>query len=186
VRFLIHSNGPHTRTGYGVQTAHLVEMLHDAGHQVAVSCTYGQQGGMGQWRPRNPRNPELWPAGETVPLYPVGFEVNGNEVIHRHAHHFFGGDVLGGWIITLLDVWCLVNPRLSDFNIAAWTPVDHSPVPLDVGKFFDRNPDVVPVAMSQHGELELRAVGLDPAYIPLTVDTRVYKPTPTIKVNGKR
>jgi hypothetical protein len=63
-------------------------------------------------------------------------------------------------------VWCLVNPLLADFNIAAWCPVDHFPVPPDVLKFFHRT-DAVPIAMSRYGERLLFDAGLDPVYIPL-------------------
>jgi glycosyltransferase involved in cell wall biosynthesis len=172
VKFLIHSNGPNVSTGYGVQCCYLTERLTAAGHEVAVSCTYGQQGGMGLWR--------------GVPLYPVGYEVNGNDVIHHHAMHFFGQDPKGGWIIPILDLWCLVNPRLAEFNVAGWCPVDHFPVPPDVVKFFDRNPEAVPIAMSRFGERQLFAVGLNPVYIPLAVDTNVMKPTFDINLSDGR
>ena len=162
MKLLLHANGPHVSTGYGVQAALLSERLRDDKHDIAVSCTYGQQGAMGMWR--------------GIPLYPCGYEVNGNDVLHNHAMHHFAGETLGGWIVTLLDVWCLQNPLLSDFNIAAWCPVDHFPVPPEVLKFFDRT-SAVPVAMSRYGERLLFEAGLDPVYIPLTVDTKVMKPT---------
>lgn len=169
MKILIHSNGPHVSTGYGVQTALLAERLHADGHDVAVSCTYGQQGQTSKWR--------------GITLYPTGYEMNSNDVIHNHALHHFDGDPLGGWIIPLLDVWCLVNPRLSDFNVAAWCPVDHFPAPPDVLKFFHRT-DAIPVAMSRFGENLLAEAGLEPAYVPLAVDTNVYRPTFAIEHHG--
>jgi glycosyltransferase involved in cell wall biosynthesis len=93
--------------------------------------------------------------------------------------HFFGGDQLGGWIIPLLDLWSLINPLLKDFNVAAWCPVDHFPVPPGVLRFFERT-EAVPLAMSRFGERQLTGMGLDPVYVPLSVDTRVYKPTPSL------
>ncbi len=167
-RFLIHSNGPNVSTGYGVQTRYLVERLHAAGHKVAVSSTYGTQGSMG-----------MWPVGDdTIRLYPRGYEQNSNDILHNHALHFFERDQLGGWIIPLLDVWCMISPYLKDFNVAAWTPVDHFPVPREVLGFFKRT-DAVPIAMSRFGERLLFDAGLDPVYIPLSVDTKVFKPSPT-------
>jgi glycosyltransferase involved in cell wall biosynthesis len=171
VKILIHSNGPHVSTGYGVQCALLAEHLRNAGHEVAISCTYGQQGATGSWR--------------GIPLYPVGYEVNSNDVIHNHAMHWFDGDPSKGWIITILDVWCLVNPLLKEFNVAAWVPVDHFPVPQDVLKFFHRT-DAVPVAMSEFGKRELLNAGLNPICIPLGVDTSRMKPTPEIEIDGNR
>lgn len=175
MKFLVHSNAPWVKTGYGVQTRHLVERLHAAGHEVAVSCTYGNQGELMPWGPHK------------IPCYPTGYEVNGLDVIHSHALHFFEGDPLGGWIIPLLDMWCLrLNPMLKEFNIAAWTPVDHFPVPKDVLEFFHRNPESVPIAMSRFGESLLVEAGLDPVYIPLTVDTKLYKPSPSITVGERQ
>ena len=165
MKFLIHANAPWVSTGYGVQCALLMERLQAEGHDVACSSTYGQQGAMSRWK------------GMTV--YPAGYEVNGNDVIHNHALHWFDGDQEGGWIIPILDVWCLVNPLLADFNVAAWTPVDHFPVPKDVLAFFHRT-DAVPIAMSRYGELQLVNAGLNPVYIPLAVDTKQMQPTPTL------
>lgn len=180
MRILLHSNAPSTKTGYGVQCALLAERLHDAGHQVAISATYGQQGGAGSWKPENPRHPELWEDGG-IRVYPCGWQTNGLDIIHNHALHWFDGDPLGGWIIPLLDVWCLTdNPLLKNYNVAAWTPVDHFPTPPGVLKFFAVNPDAVPVAMSQFGTRSLETSGLDAEYVPLAVDTTVYKPTASL------
>lgn len=174
MKILIHSNAPNVKTGYGVQCALLAELLHDAGHEVAISATYGQQGCSGSWKPENPRNPELWERG--IRVYQCGWEQQGNDIIHNHAMHFFGGDPLGGWIIPLLDVWALVNPLLDGFNVAAWAPVDHFPVPPGVLRFFERS-GAVPVAMSRFGERAFHTAGLEAEYAPLAVDTRVYRPT---------
>lgn len=173
MKFLIHSNGPNTSTGYGVQTRLLVERLKAAGHDPAVSCTYGQEGSHGSWR--------------GIHCYPRGFDQRAStDVIHNHALHHFGGDDLGGWIITLIDLWVMTkNPLLADFNVAAWCPVDHFPVPSIVMDFFRKFPDAVPIAMSEYGKRELENAGLEPVYIPLSVDTKVYKPTPTIEVAGE-
>ena len=181
VRFLIHSNGPTVSTGYGVQTANLTRRLVAAGHEVAVSVTYGQQGAVGAWQ-----TGVMDDVGNEIKvrLYPVGYETNSNDVLHLHASHWFSDgrephpDIdKDGWIVPLLDVWCLVNPRLCDFRMAAWTPIDHSPVPPGVIQFFVRNPEAVPIAMSRFGERELFAAGLNPAYVPLSVDTSKYRPS---------
>lgn len=170
MKFLVHGNGPHVSTGYGVQVAQLVQRLKAAGHNPAVSCTYGQEGALGSWR--------------DITLYPRGYEANSNDIIHGHALHHFGGDELGGWIITVLDVWALPNPLLADFNVAAWCPVDHFPAPPSVIDFFKRN-GATPIAMSRFGERQLFEAGLDPVYIPLSVDTKVMRPTPTFERGGK-
>jgi glycosyltransferase involved in cell wall biosynthesis len=170
VKILIHSNGPTVLTGYGVQVNLLAKRLQAAGHDVAISAYYGQQNGTSTWN------------GMTV--YPVGFDAYGNDILHMHALHHFDGDPRGGWILTLMDVFGLTSPMLSDFNVAAWCPVDHFPVPPEVLSFFKRT-GAVPIAMSKFGEGLLRESGLDPLYVPLAVDTDVYRPTPTLDVAGK-
>jgi glycosyltransferase involved in cell wall biosynthesis len=177
MKFLLHGNAPHVRTGYGVQIANLAERLVRAGHDVAISSTYGQQGGAGIWIIPSTQQP--------VVVYPCGYEVNSNDIIHGHAQHFFDGDPKGGWIITCLDVWAMPNPLLADYQVAAWTPVDHFPAPPDVIKFFHRT-GAIPVTMSRFGERLLFNAGLDPVYIPLSVDTRVYKPTPMLTLADGR
>lgn len=173
MRILIHSNGPQVPTGYGVQTALLAERLKNAGHDVAISAYFGQPSGMGQWR--------------GIPLYPQGFDPYSNDILPEHALNFFDGDPLGGWILTLMDVFGLERcaNTLRNFNVAAWCPVDHYPVPPDVQRWF-RTTDAVPIAMSKFGEAQLRLVGLDPLYVPLAVDSGVYKPTPAITIGGEQ
>jgi glycosyltransferase involved in cell wall biosynthesis len=175
VKFLIHSNAPTISTGYGVQCKLLVDRLAADGHDVAVSATFGQDQGMGNY---------TTPTGHKVPVYWAGYTVSGDDIIHQHVAHFFSGDPSSGWIIPLLDVWSLTNPLLAEWNVAAWTPVDHDPVPPMVVKFFERT-NAVPVAMSKHGAEQFRAAGLTPAYVPLSVDTTVFRPTFTTTIGGE-
>ena len=176
MKFLLHSNAPTVKTGYGVQTALLADRLTLAGHEVAISATFGHAPGtgMGSW---------TTPHGHKVPVFPHFAQVSGSDVIVAHARHFFGNDE--GWIIPLLDVWSLAEPELADLNVAAWAPVDHDPVPPIVTRFFDRTPGARCIAMSRHGQAEFLAAGIDAAYIPLAVDTKVYRPTYSVTVNGR-
>lgn len=177
MKFLLVSNAPQIGTGYGVQAAHLATRLTRAGHEVAVACTYGQEGRIGEW---------TTPDGNKVRLYPRGYESNAsNDVIHAHAHHFFAGDPLGGWVIPILDVWSLINPRLADLQVAAWAPVDHFPVPRDVAGFFHKT-GATCLAMSRFGERMFLEAGLDPVYIPLSVDTSKYRPMFSVEVAGEQ
>lgn len=176
MKFLIQSNGPMAPTGYGVQCSHLATRFKRDGHDVAVACTYGHDCGVGKWRT---------PDGDEVTLYPRGYEANASQdIIAGHAMHWFDGDFANGWVIPLLDVWCLVNPIYAEMQVAAWAPVDHYPVPADVLKFFHRS-GAIPVAMSRWGQRLFTEAGLDPAFVPLSVDTKVYKPTFTVPVKGE-
>lgn len=177
MKFLIHGNTPTVLTGYGVQSRYLADRLTRDGHQVAFSSTYGQQYGVGTW---------VTPHGHQVKLYPNGIYTNSPDTIIAHAEHFFDGDPEAGWIIPLIDVWSLLGRAgdLADFQVAAWTPVDHFPVPDQVASFLSQS-GAVPVAMSRYGETQLVNAGLDPTYIPLAVDTDIYKPTFDIEVAGQ-
>ena len=166
MRILLHSNGPNTPTGYGVQTALLARRLRDAGHEVAISVYWGHQTGLGNW--------------EGIPLLPCSGESYGNDILHEHAIRWFDGDPLGGWIIPIMDVFGLSNPLLRDFNVAAWTPIDHDPVPQAILDFFQRS-DATAIAMSKWGQDLLAKQGVDSFYVPLSVDTSVFKPIPDAK-----
>jgi hypothetical protein len=167
MKFLLMSNGPNANTGYGVQCALLCDRLAGLGHQVAVACNYGHQVGVKEWTSAS---------GHKIRLYPSRNDATGADIVHGHANHFFEGDPHGGWIITITDVWAINNPGLSEFNVAAWTPVDHVTIPPAIRGFF-HGTDIVPLAMSRHAEFELARTGLDPVYIPLAVDTEAYRPT---------
>jgi glycosyltransferase involved in cell wall biosynthesis len=177
VKFLIHSNAPTIPTGYGVQTRYLADRLAAAGHEVAISCTYGHQGPIGTWTS---------PSGHSIRLYPSGYITNSPDVICAHAEHWFEGDPKAGWIIPVIDVWCLANhPDLQKYQVAAWAPVDHQPCPPDVLRFF-HNTGALPIAMSEFGGEMFRIAGLDPYVIPLAVDTKVYKPTFELEVADRK
>jgi len=175
MKLLIHSNSPKSPTGYGVQVALLADRLCQDGHEVAVSCTHGQETGIGVWET---------PHGDQVLLYPRRFTPTGADILHGHANHFFKGDPQAGWIIPLIDVWALRSPFLKAFQIAAWTPIDHLDAPPGVLAFFD-DTHAIPIAMSRHGETCLLRNGIDATYIPLVVDTQAFKPTPSLTIDGQ-
>lgn len=171
MRILIHSNGPNVNTGYGIQVAQLAKRLKAAGHEVAISAYYGQPTGIGDF--------------DGIPVYPGGHDAYSNDILHAHALHFFGGDPKGGWILPIMDVFGMESPILRDFNVAAWTPVDHHPVPPAVLEFFKRT-DAVPIAMSKWGQQMLQDSGLDALYAPLTFEPETFKPTDSIIHDGKQ
>jgi glycosyltransferase involved in cell wall biosynthesis len=175
VKFLLYSNAPTAATGYGVQARLLADRLSAAGHQVAIQCTWGHQVRIIDWQS---------PSGHKVRLYPSGKLDNSVDVIHANAEHWFEADPEAGWIIPIIDVFVLANhPTLKEWRIAAWTPVDHLPAPPEVLRFF-HNTRATPIAMSRFGQQMLGQAGLDPIYVPLAVDTSVYKPTFKLDVDG--
>ncbi|RMG95860.1 MAG: glycosyltransferase [Chloroflexi bacterium] len=157
MRILISSNGHHTPTGYGVQTAALAKMLRDLGHEVAIYAWYGLSGS------------------------PV--TIGGFPTYPRVSHHY-GGDAhipANHWradiVITIQDLWVLPDDFADKLERPwiAWFPVDGDPIPPDVAKM--AKTAAFPLAMSRHGRESAKAAGIRNAgYIPHAVDTAVFKP----------
>lgn len=97
-------------------------------------------------------------------------------MIEGHARSHFKGDLRGGTVLTLMDVWVLKPDIWRQFNLASWVPVDHSPAPPLVRRFFELT-GAVPIAMAEFGQEQL--ADYDPLYVPHGVDTSVYKPHDT-------
>ena len=76
------------------------------------------------------------------------------------------------------------NPLLQDFNVIGWCPVDHFPAPPAVLEFFHRS-NAEPIAMSRYGNHLLCEAGLESTFVPLAVDTSVYRPTATAVIGGR-
>lgn len=161
MKTIIHSNSPWAGTGYGQQCAQLASLLHEDGHDVAVSAFYGLHGAMLAWNGMN--------------VYPGGFDAYGNDVLAKHATHHFGGDIHGGLLITLVDVWVLQPDIISKLYTACWTPVDHQPAPPRVITMLEAS-GAWPIAMSRFGERMLTDAGLAPLYAPHGIDTETFKP----------
>lgn len=144
--------------GYGNQCSLFAPRL--AEHvDLAVSAFYGLGGSRLVWN--------------GIPIYPGLDPTYGNEVIQAHARAHFGGDLRGGTVLTLMDVWVLKPEIWRTMNVAAWCPVDHEPPPPLVKQFFGGS-GAVPIAMSRFGEEQLAE--FDPLYVPHGVDTAIYRP----------
>ncbi len=164
MKVVVHSNAPWAGTGYGSQCQDLVRGLNANGHDAVVSAFYGLSGSILNW--------------EGTTIYPAGYDLYGNDVILAHAQNHFGGDLLGGLIITLVDVWVLNAANMTRANVACWTPIDHEPAPPRVLDFL-RAYGGFTLAMSRFGENELRNQGIeDVYYVPHGVDTETFSPAP--------
>jgi glycosyltransferase involved in cell wall biosynthesis len=161
MRILVHSNAPWVPTGYGQQTAQLVQRLAADGHEVAISAFYGLQGAKLEWN------------GITV--YPQYMEPYGADVLIAHAEDWFGGDLSDGLIITLVDAWVLPAAQLREANVLMWVPIDHEPAPPKVIDAVKAS-EATAVAMSRHGERMMKAEGIDCEYAPHGIDTSSLSP----------
>lgn len=167
-RILWVSNAPFAGTGYGQQTAQVIERLKRNNYKVAVSCNYGLEAAMSEWN------------GFT--LYPRGYDIWSNDVITANAVNWFNGDPAApNLIITLFDVWIFKGEQWDRANkIACWTPIDHMPLPQMVGKWLAK-PNIEPIAMSQFGVQMLEAAGFrDVIYVPHAIEA-TFKPTSEYK-----
>jgi len=163
----IASNTVGMPTGYGQQGELLARRLLADGYKVANFSNYGLEGGMGEIP---------YPEG-VVKHYPRGLSLYSDDVIPAHHEHFTQGSKDPSMILTLYDVWVYQNPRLDDFKIASWTPVDHLTLPSKVQAWVNK-PNVLPIAMAPNGKRLFDEAGIESTYIPHAIDTAIYKPTP--------
>lgn len=102
-------------------------------------------------------------------VLPGSNEQWGNDVLIGH-YDFYRPDVL----FCLMDAWVIRDEVLDATPAAVWTPVDHEPIPPAVAKKLTHVK--WPIAMSRHGEQQMRKVMMDPFYVPHMVDTQVFRP----------
>lgn len=172
-KILWHSNGPHTMSGYGQQTALFVPRLATLGHDIAISCFYGLEGSTIKWTPGEPFE-------STHTCYPTDRTRFGLEMLPFYVDMHAAGEKC--LVLSLMDVWVMMPQieRLKELDWVCWTPVDHDPAPPMVVDFLLKSRARV-IAMTRFGEDRLRARGLDPFYVPHGVDTSVFKPDAEVR-----
>ena len=167
-RILWASNAPFAKTGYGEQTAQVIQRLKKDNYQVAVSCNYGLEAAMSEW--------------QGFVLYPRGLDIWSNDVTVANAVNWFSGDKTApNLIVTLFDVWIYKGEQWDRANkVASWVPIDHMPLPPAVQQWLMR-PNVEPIAMSKFGVEMLEAAGFrDVIYVPHGIES-TFKPTEVYK-----
>ena len=106
-------NGPHAPTGYGRQTALFCPLLAED-YEVWISANFGLEAA-----------PIVW---NGIPVLPGLGQSHGNETLPGHANAMFG-EPRGGLVVTLYDTVIFDSDLFKRFNVACWTPIDHSPPP---------------------------------------------------------
>lgn len=155
MKILWHSNANFVDSGYGVQTNLVTRWLAQRGHEVIISAFHGLRGASFKMN------------GITV--LPGSNEQWGNDILVGH-YDFYRPDVL----FCLMDSWVLRDEILDAVPTAVWTPIDHHPLPPAVAAKLTHIR--WPIAMSKHGEAQMRQVMVDPFYVPHMVDTNVFHP----------
>lgn len=162
-----YSNAMWAPTGYGTQTAQAVRRLAADGHEVAVATNYGLAA--------------MRTVFEGIPHYPEGVLPGSNDTIGMtfrdwSAQHPDRTPIC----LALYDAWPLVGAGWDRMPVGIWTMVDSFPCPPKVLAFLAK-PNVLPIGASRYAQREIQRAGVEALYVPMAVDTNLYKPTPTWK-----
>lgn len=164
VTVLWHSNFPGVGTGYGTQTRQVVERMKRDGHHVAVNCNYGIQGFRTEW--------------EGIPIFPVGVEVYSNDTVQPNYKEWTKEHPGPSIAVCLFDAWTMTEKFWEGVPTAVWTMVDHMPVPPNVLATLQR-PNMTAIAVTRFGQREIERAGVEALYIPMAIDTGLYRPGAT-------
>ena len=170
LRILWYSNAPWASTGYGQQTAQVIQRLAKENHQIAIHAMYGLAGSASTWN--------------GFKVYPQGLAAYSDDVLVAHTTEWASQDLSTPTLMmTLFDVWVLKSESLKDWkNIASWVPIDHQPTPPDVLQWCAR-PNVKPIAMSKFGSRMLDVAGVEHLYVPHAIEP-VFQPTESVALQS--
>lgn len=164
LNILWHSNATWQPTGYGTQTKTWTHTLADLGYGVVVSAYRGLEGS---------------PLGDShgIVHLPRIKEQHSNDAIYAHtlfAPNYFPNHQPTDLVFSLIDVFAMEANLWRPLPWAAWTPIDCEPVLQHERVQFAACR--WPLAMSRHGEAQMKDIGLKPIYIPHGIDTNVFSP----------
>ncbi len=154
MRLLFHSSDPDGTAAYSNQTREIVKRLQAAGHYTRIAT----------------KHPNI--AWRTL--------ADGTEVCEGTNIELVNGmlaDEKFDYIITAWDTWVLHDKvKFPREKWVQWLPVDTEFASECIDKVA-RESGIL-VAMSRHGERELKRLGHDPLYVPCGIDTDTFKPNP--------
>ena len=163
----VWSNSYGTPTGYGVQTSYLIDRLVKHGADVAMLSNFGHSG----------QKSKLQTVNGQIDHYPMGITSYSQDVAPIDHIAFSSKFDQNDIMLTLYDVWVLDSAYYDKMRkIVSWTPLDHVTMPKKVEAWLHRS-NVMPVAMSPFGKREMDSRGIENAYIPHGIETKLLKPT---------
>jgi len=166
------SNAPWAPTGYGTQTAQAVARMKNDGHDVAVIANYGLEAMQTQW--------------EGISIYPRGYDPYSNDVVAANFADWGRQHPNGRpHVFVLFDAWTLNGPQWDTLPTSIWTMVDHQPVPPEV-LIRLMKPNITPISVSRFGQKEIERHDIESPYIPMAIDTKLYKPTLSFDNGGQQ
>lgn len=157
-RPLFVSPYPDSQGGYAVVAKEVLPALKAAGYEVANYAFWG-----------GPTTPMVW--GDGIPVYPPIAPGHHSDIVLVHA------DVhKADLVITMADPLAVPTAAYRKLFWVAWTPSDSEPVaPANVAAL--QHAQIV-WSMSKHGHDQLKQAGFSPTYVPLSVNTDVFRPIP--------
>jgi len=162
MKILWNSSTPIGNAAYGIITKEIVRRLVKAGHFVRIATKHTYSG---------------WHKWEGVEIF------EGLNLKHLCA---MIKDENFDYIFTFWDIWLLAEKRhFPHEKWIAYLPIDTEWIAshytnLILGKdsnIKENKGPSIQIAMSKHGIRELKSIGLNPLYIPLGINTEVFKPS---------
>lgn len=169
MRILWTSNAPWATTGYGTQANSLLPRLLEMPEveDIGIFAYYGIQGSKTRQRIGVGKGITKY---KWVDCYPLRSHMWGNDVVHDHALDF-DADV----VITLMDIWVLADDYGSrGFRWVPYMPIDMDPPPPPVIQRMRQA--YRPIVYSKFAKQWADRLGIETAYIPHGVESKLFKP----------
>jgi glycosyltransferase involved in cell wall biosynthesis len=160
-KILIHSSTPECQAGYGNVIREVLRRLKSEGHFVRLGTKH---------------NTGHWKEWEGIEIFDGTNLQLVNKMLDEENFDM---------IITFWDIWLMAQdasqPRFPKDKWIAWVPIDTEKIG---GQLLRVVKDTgYQIAMSQHGERELKENGFKPYYCPLGIDTDVFKVKPEGRIS---
>jgi len=165
MKILWNSSTPIGNSGYGQQTKQIVRRLKADGHFVRIATKHAYFG---------------WHEWEGIEI------CDGNNIKYLCSMLY---KEKFDYVISFWDIWILHGGRhFPQDKWVAYIPIDTEWIATSYAKLLkgkdsqvisNKGPGIH-IAMSKHGVRELKSIGLEPLYVPLGVDTKVFKPNKTV------
>lgn len=142
-------------SGYGRMCKEIAPRLQALGHDVGIFAYCGISNGMMMYN--------------GMLVYPPRVDIYGNDVVLAHYKHF-QADLL----LSFADIW--VNQPIGDMPLRwlPYVPIDCEPMPPSIRDPVSKAWRVLVYSKFAYEQLKPYAKAID--YIPLGVDTKIYKP----------
>jgi glycosyltransferase involved in cell wall biosynthesis len=158
MRILIYATSPLVGSGYATATRYVAKGLKDRGHDIANFAWNSHAGRIFNW--------------DGIPIYPRANTLNGFDGLGPYCRHFNADMVLA-----ICDPWVMSKEQWRtghDCPVVFWYPCQSDPASRTLLSIV--NTADASLCYSKWGTEVMRAGGANSMYVPLGVDTSIYKP----------